>query len=85
MKKTDFLFIVAGIAIITFFALAPPETTVHVPHDNVHMEALKVADNEGKKAAEKLCNKCHNSDKIPLPEDHPPKYRCLFCHKTSKP
>jgi hypothetical protein len=20
----------------------------------------------------------------PLPDDHPPKYRCLFCHKRDK-
>jgi hypothetical protein len=38
--------------------------------------------NMGKKEAEKFCAECHAPDKVaPLPEDHPPKYRCLFCHK----
>jgi hypothetical protein len=36
-----------------------------------------------KKAAEKFCEECHNpeGEAGPLPKDHPPKYRCLFCHK----
>jgi hypothetical protein len=25
---------------------------------------------------------CHSPDGVfPLPDGHPPKYRCLFCHK----
>jgi hypothetical protein len=29
-----------------------------------------------------LCGPCHNPEgEAPLPEGHPPKYRCLFCHK----
>ena len=36
----------------------------------------------GKKEAEKFCGECHNPDgAAPLPDGHPPKYRCLFCHK----
>ena len=36
----------------------------------------------GGKEAEKFCGECHSDDGIsPLSEQHPPKYRCLFCHK----
>jgi hypothetical protein len=40
---------------------------------------------EGKKAAEKFCEECHNEDNVPFPEGHPAKYRCLFCHKLASP
>jgi hypothetical protein len=36
----------------------------------------------GKKEAEQFCESCHAPGKeAPLPDNHPPKYRCLFCHK----
>jgi hypothetical protein len=36
----------------------------------------------GKKEAEKFCEECHNPQgEVPLPAGHPPKYRCIFCHK----
>ena len=35
-----------------------------------------------KKEAEQFCESCHGPGKQkPLPVTHPPKYRCLFCHK----
>jgi len=61
---------------------APPETTAHLPHDDDHERFFAMK----KKEAEKHCEKCHNPDgDAPLPEDHPPKYRCLFCHKRTPP
>lgn len=37
---------------------------------------------ESKKEADKLCAQCHSQDgELPLPENHPDPYRCLFCHK----
>ena len=34
---------------------------------------------------EKHCGACHAPEgQAPLPEGHPPKYRCLFCHKKYK-
>jgi hypothetical protein len=35
--------------------------------------------------AEQGCEDCHNATKIPFPKDHPPKNRCLFCHKMKRP
>jgi hypothetical protein len=36
-----------------------------------------------RKEAEKLCEPCHQQKNIKLPPNHPPKYRCLFCHKLA--
>jgi hypothetical protein len=71
-------FLIVCALIFTFLWFAPPETTVKLPHDNDHERFMDMA----KKEAEKFCGECHNEKGVaPLPVDHPPKYRCLFCHK----
>lgn len=73
------LFILILAAILVFLLNAPKETTSPLPHDDIHS---RFHDIKGKKEAEKFCLACHDQDKeSPLPEGHPPKYRCLFCHK----
>ena len=73
------LFVVIIAAIITFLALAPKETTPYLPHDDLHRDFLKI---ESKKQAEQFCAACHNENgTAPLSQQHPPKFRCLFCHK----
>ena len=83
-KKTiiyNILFLLICGGLFLFLWNAPPETTAHLPHDQDHERSMTM----GKKAAEKFCNDCHGPDQIaPLPEDHPPKYRCLFCHKRDR-
>jgi len=80
-KKTivyNILFLLICGGLFLFLWSAPPETTAHLPHDEDHERFT----NMGKKEAEKFCTECHAPDKVaPLAEDHPPKYRCLFCHK----
>lgn len=80
-KKTILLngvFIIFCLGIFLFLWNAPPETTAKLPHDEQHEKFFAM----GKKEAEKFCESCHNPDGMaPMPEDHPPKYRCLFCHK----
>ncbi|WP_028317950.1 hypothetical protein [Desulfobulbus elongatus] len=72
------LFIVVGIAILGFLLDAPPETTKPLPHDQNHERFMTM----DKKEAERLCEDCHAPGKqAQLPADHPPPYRCLFCHK----
>lgn len=74
----NILFVAAGAGIILFLMAAPPESTVKLPHDEIHEKFFPMK----KKEAEKFCEKCHSPHGIsPLPGDHPPKYRCLFCHK----
>ena len=74
----NLLFALVCGAILLFLWNAPPETTKKLPHDETHEKFHAM----GKKEAEKFCENCHNPEGIaPLPKGHPPKYRCLFCHK----
>ncbi len=80
-KKTRLLnlaFVSVSVAILLFLWFAPGETTPKLPHDETHTAFFGI----DKKEAEKHCEKCHNPEgELALPETHPPKYRCLFCHK----
>ncbi len=72
------LFVVICSAIFLFLWNAPEETTAMLPTDENHIRFMTM----DKKEAEKLCDECHHpSGEAPLSKDHPPKYRCLFCHK----
>jgi cytochrome c553 len=82
MKTRDILLILGGIAIVVFLWMAPEETTAPVPKDDNHLRFYTIVKEEGKKAAEKFCAECHNEDGVTFPEGHPPKNRCLFCHKV---
>lgn len=84
MKKRDILLLIGAIAIVTFLWLAPEEKTVRVPHDEIHERYYNIVRTDGKKAAEVFCVDCHNDDNIPFTKDHPPTFRCLFCHKIDK-
>ena len=83
-KKTklfNLLFLATCGGIFLFLWLAPAETTPKLPHDEKHTTFFDMQ----KKEAEKHCEACHNPDGVsPLPDAHPPKYRCLFCHKRTK-
>jgi cytochrome c553 len=73
-------FLVTGAAILLFLFNAPEETTAKLPNDAVHSRFQEMK----KKEAEKFCAECHSPQGVsPLPEGHPPKYRCLFCHKRN--
>ncbi len=81
LKKTllyNLIFLGACAGIFLFLWNAPEETTTHLPDNENHARFMKM----DKKEAEKFCEDCHSPDgEVPLPKDHPPKYRCLFCHK----
>ncbi len=83
-KKTfvyNLLFLAVCAGLFLFLWNAPPETTAHLPNNDDHAQFMTMK----KKEAERHCNKCHAKDAMaPLPKDHPPKYRCLFCHKRIK-
>jgi hypothetical protein len=79
-KKTllyNLIFFIFCGGLLLFLLNAPEETTTPLPHDTEHEKFFSM----GKKEAEKFCGECHNPEGIALPENHPPKYRCLFCHK----
>lgn len=76
----NILFIVLCVTILYVLLSAPKETTVKLPNDTQHarFHAMK-----NKKEAEKSCGECHSPNgQVPLSDKHPPKFRCLFCHKT---
>jgi hypothetical protein len=77
----NLLFIAVCAGIFLFLWNAPKETTAHLPHDEQHNQYIKM----DKKEAEKHCGECHGegAGKMPLPKEHPPTYRCLFCHKRT--
>lgn len=75
------IFLLCCGAIFLFLWNAPPESTHKLPEDDTH----KAFQTMGKKEAEKSCENCHHpKGSAPLPAGHPPKYRCLFCHKQKK-
>ena len=76
----NILFIVVCAGLFLFLWNAPEESTTYLPNDEDHAKFMKM----NKKEAEKFCEECHYPEgEAPLPEDHPPKYRCLFCHKRN--
>jgi len=81
-NKTLILNIIFGIiciSILVFLLRAPEETTSFLPHDDTHAPFFLI---KSKKQAETTCLDCHGPEgEAPLQEGHPPKYRCLFCHK----
>jgi len=83
-KKTllfNLLFLGGCLAILIFLLKAPPETTVKLPINENHQQFQAME----KKEAEKHCETCHFPEgAMPLPDNHPPKYRCLFCHKKQQ-
>jgi len=82
LRKADVLFILLIPAVLLcLWLLTTRQTTLRIPVDEKHQEALQAYKAEGKKAAEQVCRTCHADDQIPLSRNHPPKYRCMFCHK----
>ncbi len=96
-KRDWFFIGLVAAVLVTFIAISGKEKTTPVPnnatHKAVYVEAYKNAPGAdasllkkaffkpAKKEAEKLCEPCHAAQGIKLPPNHPPKHRCLFCHK----
>ena len=77
----NLIFVVVCAGLFMFLWNAPEETTKHLPNDVDHAKFMKM----DKKEAEKFCSECHSPEGVaPLPKDHPPKYRCIFCHKRDQ-
>ena len=72
----NLVFVIIGIIIIVILKLAPEPTTPVLPYDDNHKKFFIMK----KKEAEKYCDNCHKQ----LPENHPPKLRCLLCHREVK-
>ncbi len=74
----NILFLLICGSLLLFLWRAPEESTARIPYDDTHAPFYTMK----KSTADKQCNFCHNPEGIlPLPKEHPPKFRCLFCHK----
>jgi len=71
------------LVVLCLWLLTTGQTTLRIPRDDTHRESLRVHDEDGKKAAENVCRTCHAEEAVPLSENHPPGYRCMFCHKPA--
>ncbi len=84
MKKRDIMLLIGAALLLTFLWMAPEESTRRVPADEIHQRFYELVRQDGKKAAEKFCEDCHNAEQVPFPQDHPSKIRCLLCHKLKQ-
>lgn len=77
----NLIFVLVCGSIFVFLWQAPPVATPPLPQDSQHEPFF----GQPRKEAEKQCAACHGPGMSnPLPEDHPPPHRCLFCHRRDK-
>ena len=77
----NFLFLALCGGILLFLWLAPPVRKPVLPDDRHHAEYFAMK----RKQAERHCGECHGPGLAePLPENHPPPNRCLFCHRRER-
>lgn len=83
-----------------FVGISGKEKTTTVPNNEMHKIAYDAAFKNApapdaslfkraffkpdKKGAEVHCEPCHTEKGIEFPPNHPPKNRCLFCHKLER-
>lgn len=96
-KRDGFFVLIAAVVLVIFFSISGKEKTKPVPRDEMHKTVYEIAYKNApgpndsifkrtffrpaKKEAEKTCEPCHQQYKIEVPANHPPKNRCLLCHK----
>lgn len=79
VRLLNLAFVVVAAAILIFLWKAPKITTARLPKDETHLKFYKI---KSEMEAEKFCLNCHSQKGVaPLAKDHPPKYRCLLCHR----
>ena len=99
-KRDWFFVGLVVVVLAIFFTLTGREKTKHVPFDATHRIVYETAFKNApgpdasifkraffkpdKKGAEVYCEPCHKERGIPFPPNHPPKNRCLLCHKLAK-
>ena len=83
-----------------FIGISGKEKTTPVPNNQMHKIAYEAAFRKApgpddsifkraffkpdKKGAEAYCEPCHKEKGVSFPPNHPPKNRCLFCHKLKR-
>lgn len=88
------------VVLAIFIGITGKEKTKLVPNNAMHKIAYEAAYKNApgpdaslfkrtffkpdKKGAEVFCEPCHLEKNVRFPPDHPPKNRCLFCHKLKQ-
>ena len=88
------------VVISIFIGLSGKEKTTTVPNNAMHKIVYETAYKNApgpdaplfkrtffkpdKKGAEVFCEPCHKEKGVLFPPNHPPKNRCLFCHKLKR-
>ncbi len=99
-KRDWFFIGLVVVILAIFIGISGKEKTTPVPNNATHKQVYEIAYKNApaadaslfkktffkpaKKEAEKSCEPCHDAQGIKLPPNHPPKHRCLFCHKLVK-
>lgn len=99
-KRDWFFIGLVVVILAIFIGISGKEKTKPVPNNATHKQVYEIAYKNApaadaslfkktffkpaKKEAEKSCEPCHDAQGIKLPPNHPPKHRCLFCHKLVK-
>ncbi|MDA8429019.1 MAG: cytochrome C [Geobacteraceae bacterium] len=83
IDKRDGLFVGLIVVVLAIFiGISGKEKTKRVPLDDKHRPFYETyAKTHDKQETEKGCETCHNENVIKFPPNHPPKNRCLLCHK----
>ncbi|PLX75967.1 MAG: cytochrome C [Desulfuromonas sp.] len=82
ITKRDWIFVALIVIVLgIFIAISGEEKTVRVPTDPTHAAFPDMVERLGKKETEGFCRECHDTEEMPLSAEHPPPFRCLFCHK----
>lgn len=86
LNRKDLIFIaLMGAVLLLVILITSEEKTSKIPYDEIHRPFYEIMEKTGsKREAEKGCETCHNDSNVPFPKDHPPKSRCLFCHKLQQ-
>jgi len=84
LRRADIVFIaLIPLVLLCLWLLTTEQTTLRIPRDDTHSGSLHAYRTDGKKAAEHVCRTCHAEEAVPLSAEHPPGYRCMFCHKPA--
>lgn len=96
-KRDWIFITMVAVVLAVFIGISGEEKTKPVKKGQIHQTVYETANKNApaaddsifkkaffkpdKKGAEKLCEPCHSQQGVKLPSGHPPKHRCLFCHK----
>ncbi|NTV50434.1 MAG: cytochrome C [Geobacteraceae bacterium] len=99
-KRDWMFIAVVAVVLGIFIGISGKEKTTTVPNNPMHKIAYDTAFRNApgadaslfkraffkpdKKGAEVFCEPCHKEKGVLFPPNHPPKNRCLFCHKLKR-